>query len=181
MTFPVSNGATTSSGSSRPGDGDGQVEVRELRGERLGRRQVGLGQAQDGFKPACVGGDERPLDQAGARRRVGERDHHQQLVCVGDDDALGGIRVIGGAPQHRSPLTASHDARQGIRLARHVADDADVVADDDRGATEFSGPHGGDDAVGVATERATPPAAVDGDNHGFCGVGMVGAGLRSRS
>ena len=151
------------------------------RGERLRRGQIGFGQAQDGFEPAGIRGDQCALDQAGARRGVGERDDHQQLIGVGDDDALGGIGVIGGAPQHGSPLTASHDAGQSVRLARDVADDADVVADDNRGAAQFAGPHGGDDAVGVAAERAAPPAAVDGHHHGFVGVGVVGSGLGSRS
>ena len=151
------------------------------RRERLGGRQIGLGQAQNGLQPAGIRGDQCALDQTGARRRVGESDHHQQLIGIGDDDALGGIGVIGGAPQHRSPLTSSHDAGQGVRLPRDVADDADVVADDDRGAPQFAGPHGGDATVRVAVERAAPPAAVDGHHHRFVGVGVVRSGLGPRS
>ena len=163
------------------GDGDREVEVGELRRERLGGRQIALGQTQNGFQPAGVCGDQRALDQAGARRGVGEGDHHQQLIGIGDDDALGGIGVVGGAPQHGSPLTSSHDARQGVRLSRHVTDDADVVADDDRGAAQFAGPHGGDAAVRIAVKRAAPPAAVDGHHHGVVGVGVVRPGLGPRS
>ena len=164
-----------------PGGGDREVEVGEFRRERLCRRQVSFRQAQNGLQPAGIGGDQCALDQTGTRRRVGERDHHQQLIGIGDDDALGGVGVVGGAPQHGPPLTSSHDAGQGVRLARNVADDADVVADDDRGATQFAGPHGGDDAVRVAVERAAPPAAVDGHHHGFVGVGVVRSGLGPRS
>ena len=98
--------------------GDREVEVGELRGERLRRGEIGLGQTQDRAQPAGVGGDQCALDQAGARRRVGQRHHDEQLVGVGDDDAFGRIGVIGGAPQHRSPLTAPHDAGQRVRCAR---------------------------------------------------------------
>src|SRR5262249_59159358 len=57
---------------------------------------------------------------------------------------------------------------------------ADVVADDDRGAAQFPGPHGGDPVVGVPTQRATPPPTVDGDHHGLLRVGVFGASLGSR-
>ena len=134
----------------------GQIEIGELRGERFGRGQVGLGQAQDGFESAGVCRDQRALDQAGAGRRVGQRNHDQQLVGVGDDDAFGRIGVIGGAPQHRSPLTAPHDAGQRVGPPGQVADDADIVADDDRRAAEFPCPHGGDPAVGVAGPARIP-------------------------
>ena len=112
-------------------DRDGQVQIGELRGEGLRRREVGLGQAQNRRQPARVGGDQRAFDEAGARRRVGERDHDQQLVGVGDDHALGGIGVVRGAPQHRSAVPAPHDARQGVRASGEVAHQADVVADHD--------------------------------------------------
>ena len=134
-----------------------------------------------GVEPAGVGGDQGPLDEAGARRRVGQRDDDQQLVGVGDDHPLGRVGVIGGAAQHRSAFAATHDAGQGVGLAGQVADDVDLVADDDRRAAQFPGPHRGDDAVRVAAERAAPPAAVDGDDHGRLGVGVLGAGLGART
>ena len=109
-----------------------------------------------GSSPPAYAAISARCDQAGARRGVGESDDDQQLIGVGDDDALGGVGVIGGAPQHGSPLTAPHDARQGVGLARDIADDADVVADDDRRATQFPGPHGGDEAVGVAARARSP-------------------------
>ena len=53
---------------------DGQVEIGELRRERLRRREVGLGQAQNRRQPAGVGGDQRRVRQgrcavAGRRAR----------------------------------------------------------------------------------------------------------------
>ena len=160
--------------------GDGEVQVGELRGEGLRRGEVGLGQAQDGLESTGVGRDQRAFDQAGARRRVGKRDDDQQLIGVGDHHAFGRVGVIGGAPQHRSPITAPHDAGQRVRPPGQVADDADVIADNDRGATQLAGPHRDDAAAGVAAQRTTPPAAVDGDHHGFDGVGVFGSGLGSR-
>ena len=163
------------------GGDHGQIEVGELLGERGGGREVGLGQAQDRYQPAGVGRDQRSIDQAGARRRVGQGHHDQQLIGVGDDDPLGGIVVIGGAPQHCSPRPTPDDAGQGIRPTGKVANHVDVVADDDRCAAQFSCPHRGDPAIGVAVEHASPAAAVDADHHGrFC-VGVFGAGLGPRS
>ena len=162
------------------GGGDPEIEFGELGGEGFGGCQVGLGQAQDGFESAGVRGDQGALHQAGAWRRIGESDDDQQLIGVGDDDAFGGVGVIGGAPQHGSPLTSPHDASQRVVLARDIADDADVVTHDDRGASEFACAHRGDDAVGVGVERAAPPAAVDGDHHGFVGVCVIRSGLCSR-
>ncbi len=140
-----------------------------------------LGQAQNGFESAGICGDQRALHQAGARRGVGESDHDQQLIGIGDDHAFGGVGVIGGAPQHGSSLTASHYACQRVLLARDIADDADVIADDNRGASQFPCPHGGDEAVRIVVERAAPPAAVDGHHHGFVGVGVVWPVLGTRS
>ena len=50
-----------------------EIQVGELRGERFGRRQVRLRQAQDRLQAAGIGGDQRSLDEAGAWRRVGQR------------------------------------------------------------------------------------------------------------
>jgi hypothetical protein len=160
--------------------GDREVEVGELLGERLRRGEIGLGQTQDRLEPACVGGDQCALELAGARWRVGQSDHDEELVGVGDDDAFGGIGVIGGAPQHRSPLTAPDDAGQCVCLSRKVTDDADVIADDDRGAPQFAGAHRGDEVVGVTAHGTAPAPAVDGDNHGALCVGVFGASLGSR-
>ena len=147
------------------GDDHLEIQVGVLLGERRGGREIGLGQAQDRDQPAGVGRDQRPIDQPGARRRVGQRHHDQQLIGVGDDHPFGGVGVIGGAPQHCSPRTATHDAGQRIGAAGQIADDVDVVADDDRCAAQFPGPHRGDMAVDVAVERTSPPAAVDADHH----------------
>src|SRR6201999_2363070 len=72
------------------------------------------------------------------------------------------------------------DAGQRVGFSGQIADDTDVVADDDRGAAQLPGPHGGDAVFGVTTPRAPPAPTVDGDHHGFLRVGVVGTGLRSR-
>ena len=85
----TSSGATASSGSSRPAIAMVRSRPANCAANGSGGGEVGLGQAQDRRQPAGVGGDQRAVDEAGARRRVGERDHDQQLVGVGDDDPLG--------------------------------------------------------------------------------------------
>ena len=146
-------------------------------GERLGGREVGLGQAQDREQSTGVGRDQRPVDQTGARRRVGQRHHDQQLIGVGDDHPFGRVGVIGGAPQQGSPRAAPHDAGQRVGAAGQIADDVDVIADDDRCAAQFPGPHRCDMAVDVAAERTSPAAAVDADHHRPLGVGMLRTGF----
>ena len=163
------------------GGDDGEVEVGELRGERCRRCQVGLGQTQDRVQAAGVGGDQCPVDQAGARGRIGQRHHHHHLVGVGHHHALGRVGVIGGAAQHRAARPPSDDPRQAIGATGGVADDVHPVADDDRGAAQFPGPHRGHQAIRVAVEHATPPAAVHGDHHGRLGVGVFGTGLSART
>ena len=163
------------------GDDHREIQVGELLGERLGGRQIGLGQAQDRKQSAGVRRDQCPVDQPGARRRVGQRHHDQQLIGVGDDYPLGGIGVIGGAPQQCSPRAAPHDAGQRIGATRQIADDVDVVADDDRCATQFPCPHRGHVAVDVAAEHTPPAAAVDADHHRLLRVGVLRAGFGPRA
>ena len=63
------------------------------------------------------------------------------------------------------------DAGQGVRAAGDVADERDVVADDDAGAPELTGLHRGDDALGLLLaerplrDQARVAAAVDADDH----------------
>ena len=150
-----------------------QVQIRELLGERLRRGQVRLGQAQNRRQAAGVGGDQRPVDQAGAWRRVRQRHHDQQLVRVGDDNSFGGVGVIGGASQHRTSRTPAHDAGQGVVASGQIADDVDIVADDDRRAAQLASSHGGDPAIGAAAQHTPPAAAVDADHHGGLRVGVL--------
>ena len=139
-------------------DGDGQVEVGELRGERLrGARSV-LVRHRIGVQPTGVGGDQSALDQAGARRRVGQRDHDQQLIGVGDDDPFGRIGVIGGAPQHRSPFTAPHDAGQGVGPAGQVARRRRRRHRPRSGCGPVRGPASRSPGGRVAAQHASPPA-----------------------
>ena len=157
--------APASSGSSRPAVTTVRSRSANCSANGCRGRQVGLGQAQDGPEAAGVGGDQRAVHQSGARRRVGQRHHHQQLVGVGHHHPFGGVGVIGGAAQHRSPLAAPHDAGQGVGPAGQVAHHVDLVADDDRGAAQFAGPHRGHRPLRIAAEHAAPAAAVDGDHH----------------
>ena len=53
-----------------------------------------------------------PVHQTGARRRVGQRHHDHHLVGIGHHHPFGGVGVIGGAAQHRSPVTSTDDPRQ---------------------------------------------------------------------
>ena len=164
------------------GGDDGEVQIGELRGERLRRRQVGLGQAQDRRQPAGVGGDQRPLDEAGARRRVGQRHHDQQLVGVGDHHPLGGIGVIGGAPQHRSAF----GPRRTIRARVSVRPDRSPTMSTSSPTTIGVRPSSRariavTSCVRVAAEHAAPAAAVDGHHHGRARVGVLGTGLGARS
>src|SRR5882757_2441652 len=162
------------------GSHHGQVKTGELGCERLWRRKVGLRQAQDRRQPTRVGGDQRPLDEPGARWGVGQRDDDQQLVGIGDHHPFGGICVICGAAQHGSAFSASDDAGQGVLQPGQVADDVHVIADDDRGPAEFPGPHRGDHPVRGSAKGTAPPAAVDGDDHRLLGVGVVGSSLGPR-
>src|SRR5699024_9278741 len=94
--------------------------------------------------------------------RVGEGGNDDELVGVGDDDPLDGVGVVGGAPQHGVALLDAHDPRQRVPPPGGVPDHADAVADDDRGAAELSGAHGGDDAFGGSGYERGPAAPVDG-------------------
>ncbi len=160
---------------------DRQVQPCELRGERLGVGEVGLGEAQNGGQATRVGGDQRALDEADARGWIGQRDHDEQLIRVGDDDPLGRIGVICGTPQYRSAFVASDDPRERVGPARYVADDPHLVADHDRCPAELPGAHRGDDSFGISVERAAPPSAIDRDDHRVGGVGVLGPGLGPRT
>jgi hypothetical protein len=50
-----------------------------------------------GSSPASYAATRTPVDQAGARRGIGEGGHHDELVGVGDDDPLVRVVVIGGS------------------------------------------------------------------------------------
>lgn len=159
----------------------GEIQVGELRGERFGWGEVRFRQAKNRFQASGVRGDQRALDKPGARWRIGQRHHDEQLVGVGDHNAFGGVGVVGGAAQNRPAFAAAHDAGQGVGSAGQIADHVHVVTHHDRRAAQFAGAHRGDSLCGVAVQRATPPPTVDGDHHRRTGVGMVGAGLGPRT
>ena len=158
----------------------GQVQIGKLLGEGLRRGEVGLGQAQDGPKAPGVGGDQGPVHQSGARRRVGQCHHHHHLVGVGDHHPFGRVGVVGGAAQHAAAGTAAHDPGQGVGPPGQIADHVHLVTDDDRGAAQFAGPHGGHPAVRIAQDTS-PPAPIHRHDHGRFGVGVLGSGLGART
>src|SRR5262249_31402044 len=90
-----------------------------------------------------------------------------------------GVVVVGRAAQHRAPLVDADDAGQRPLLARGVADDAHVVADDDPAPAEFAGPHRGHQVV---AQGAGVAAAVAGDHEAVLRLVMArpGAGAGAR-
>ena len=115
---------------------------RRVAGEELGGvDEVGLGQGEQRLEVGVVGRDEAAVDHPRPGLGVGERRDDDELVGVGDDDALVGVGVVGRAAQHRAALLDAHDAGQGVRPAGEVADERDVVTDDDAGAADLAGLH----------------------------------------
>ena len=136
-------------------------DVRDLergvarRGTRSGSTRSALVRASSGLQAGVVGRDEAPVDHPRSRLRVGQRRDDDELVGVGDDDPLDGVGVVGRAAQHRPALLDAHDAGQAVRAAGEVADERDVVADDDALAAELARLHRRDDALGLLlAERA---------------------------
>ena len=162
------------------GDHDRQVQLGVLGGERAGIGEVGLRQAQHRLEPAGVGGDEAAVDEAGPGDRVGERGDDHQLVGVRHDHPLVGVGVVRGAAQHAGALRDADDAGEGVVGAGDVADEVDVVADDDRDPAHLAGAHRDDAGLGLVVGGAGPAAAVDADDHRGARVGVLGAALRPR-
>ena len=80
--------------------------------QRLGVRQVGLGQAEQRVHAGVVRRDERAVDQPRTWLGVGQRGDDDQLVGVGHDDPLDRVVVVGGTAQHGRALVDGHDAGQ---------------------------------------------------------------------
>ena len=77
------------------------------------RRRIGkvrLRDDEEWLDAGVDGGDEGAVDEAQARLGVHRGDDDGQLVGVGHDDALDGIVVVRGAPQHGRPLVHADDA-----------------------------------------------------------------------
>ncbi len=111
------------------------------------------------FEAAVESRDQIAVDEA--RLRLGVRDsrHDRQLLGVRDDDAFDRIAVVGTAAQHRGSRLDANQSGQRVGGARDVADQPDVVADDDRLAAEFACLDRRDFA---AIDFAGEPAAIDG-------------------
>ncbi len=144
--------------------------------------EVGLGEHQEGLHPGVVGGDQAPVDQPGARLGVGQGGDDDELVGVGHEDALDRVGVVGGAAQHGLAGGHPHDAGQAAVGARGVADQEDVVADDDALAAELAGPHRDDDvAVVVVADEGRVAAPVDTGHPAGHGILVGGAVLAARA
>ena len=139
------------------------VERGVLREEVLRRGQVGLRQHEQRVHPGVVGRDEAPVDETWPRFGVRQRRDDDELVGVGDDDALDRVGVVGGPPEHGVALLDPHDPRQRPGGAARVTDHAHPVADHDGGPAELAGAHRDDDplgSVGVRGHERRPSATV---------------------
>ena len=82
------------------GDHPGNAQRGIAADERSGIGEVGLGQQQQRFHSGVVGRDQASVDHPRSRLRLGQGGDDGELVCVGDDDPLEGIGVVGGPAQH---------------------------------------------------------------------------------
>ena len=143
-----------------------------------GSARSALVRHSSGSMPGVVRRRQRPVDQAGARLGVGERDHDHQLVGVGDDDPLDGVVVVGGAAQHgasaRRPRRSGPASRRRRRRRRPGAPG--------RRRRRPCGPAAGTSSPSRAARptSAGVAAAVDGHDQGVDGVvvgrAVLGAG-----
>ena len=80
----------------RPAAGDHvpQPERRVAGQDDIGRRQVGLGQAEQRIEARVIGGHQEAVDQPGPGRRVSQRADDHQLLGVRDDHALDRVGVV---------------------------------------------------------------------------------------
>ena len=120
---------------------DGDIQVGELRSEFRGVGEIRFGQAQNRCDIADESRDQGALDKTRARWGIGNGGDDQHLICIGDDDALVGVGVIGGTTQHRAALGKFHDPGQGIFLAGSITDYSNTIADLDGGAAKLAGAH----------------------------------------
>ena len=75
----------------------GDVEVGELCGEGIGAGQVCFGEADNGVESADERRNQGAFHESRARWRVGDGGDDEELVGVGNHDALVGVGVVGGA------------------------------------------------------------------------------------
>ena len=161
---------------------DRQVEAGEIV-EKAGRvGEVGLGDAEDGGDSRVIGGDQVAVDQSDARLRVRRGNDDEHLVCVGDDDALDGIRVVRAAAEQRDAGHDPHQTGEASLGPGRVADNVDAVARDDSVLAQFAGPGCGHPALGrqVLVEHDRVAAAVDGEDAAGQGVFVLRPGLGAR-
>ena len=122
------------------GTGDDlQVEAGEVREEGARVGEVDLRDDEQRRDARVEGRDEVPVDEPRSRLRVGGGDDDEQLVGVGDDDALDGVGVVGTAPQQGAALVHAHDAGKRALVSRDVADEVDAVSRHDRLLAQLTG------------------------------------------
>ncbi len=164
-------------GHAAPGHQDRQVEVGVDLRQRGRIGQVGLGQHQHRVQIAGVRRDQAAVDEAGARHRIGQRADDHQLVGVGHQHPFGRVGVVRRPAQHTAPRRDPDDPGQGVRRAVGVADQVDQVADRDRPAAEFAGPHRRHHVrpSGALLDQAGVAPAVDGGDEAADRVGVASA------
>ena len=122
------------------GDDASDVERCVVGHERVGVGEVGLGEHEQGIHPGVVGRHQAPVDHPRTGLGVGQGGDDDELVGIGDDDPLDRVGVVGRAAQRRAPRSEADHPGQAVGVAGGVADELDVVADDDALAARAHGP-----------------------------------------
>ncbi len=117
---------------------------------------------------------ERAVDEPRPGLGVGEGGDDDELVGVGDDDALDRVVVVRGAAQRGGALDDLDDPGQRAVGAGDVADDAHAVAHDDALAAQGARLHR---HHGGAVDQEGEAPAVDGDDDAVDGVVVGGTVL----
>lgn len=175
-------------GVSTAADADGGYVQGPVAGEQ-GRRvgQVGLGEDEQRIDASVVGRHQATIDQSDSWRWVGEGHDDAHLIGIGNDYPLVGVGVVGGAPQGGRSRFNPDQSPQCVWLAGKVADDADLIADHDRFASQFAGLDGHYLAVGIICQCARDAPSIHCDDQGRARIGVgrpllaTGPGSTSRA
>jgi hypothetical protein len=146
---------------------DRHPERRVPFGERGGRGEIGLGQAEQRGQPAVVRRYEAAVDEPEPWLGIGESDDNDEQLGVGDHGTFDGIGVIGRASQQAGALGDPHDPGEGVRPTGHITHQGNPITHHDGASADVSAPDG--DHLGVP-RPAGVPAAVDGDHESVDGI-----------